>query len=63
MEALVASAIGVLTFTGIYLLLRRRTFPVILGLTFLGYGVNLFLFVMLVLVLIFRPYGLLGRKP
>jgi multicomponent K+:H+ antiporter subunit C len=44
MEALVASAIGVLTFTGIYLLLRRRTFPVILGLTFLGYGVNLFLF-------------------
>jgi multicomponent K+:H+ antiporter subunit C len=44
MEALLASAIGVLTFTGIYLMLRRRTFPVILGLTFLSYGVNLFLF-------------------
>jgi multicomponent K+:H+ antiporter subunit C len=44
MEALVASAIGVLTFTGIYLMLRLRTFPVILGLTFLSYAVNLFLF-------------------
>jgi multicomponent K+:H+ antiporter subunit C len=44
MEALVASAIGVLTFTGIYLMLRRRTFPVILGLTFLSYAVNLFIF-------------------
>jgi multicomponent K+:H+ antiporter subunit C len=44
MEALVASAIGVLTFTGIYLMLRRRTFPVILGLTFLSYAVNVFLF-------------------
>jgi multicomponent K+:H+ antiporter subunit C len=44
MEALLASAIGVLTFTGIYLMLRQRTFPVILGLTFLSYAVNLFLF-------------------
>ena len=44
MEALVAIAIGVLTFTGIYLMLRRRTFPVILGLTFLSYAVNLFIF-------------------
>jgi multicomponent K+:H+ antiporter subunit C len=44
MEALIASAIGVLTFTGIYLMLRRRTFPVILGLTFLSYAVNVFLF-------------------
>ncbi len=44
MEALLASLIGVLTFTGVYLLLRQRTFPVILGLTFLSYAVNLFLF-------------------
>lgn len=44
MEALVASIIGVLTFTGVYLMLRQRTFPVILGLTFLSYAVNLFLF-------------------
>ena len=45
MEALVASAIGVLTAVGIYLMLRLRTFPVILGLTFLSYGVNLFVFI------------------
>ena len=44
MEALVASAIGILTAVGIYLILRLRTFPVILGLTFLSYAVNLFLF-------------------
>lgn len=44
MEALVASAIGVLTAVGIYLTLRLRTFPVILGLTFLSYAVNLFIF-------------------
>lgn len=44
MEALLASVIGVLTFCGVYLLLRQRTFPVILGLTFLSYAVNLFIF-------------------
>lgn len=44
MEALLASAIGLLTATGIYLMLRQRSFPVILGLTFLSYAVNLFLF-------------------
>lgn len=44
MEALLASAIGLLTAVGIYLMLRQRTFPVILGLTFLSYAVNLFLF-------------------
>jgi multicomponent K+:H+ antiporter subunit C len=45
MELLVAIAIGTLTAVGIYLTLRLRTFPVILGLTFLSYAVNLFLFV------------------
>jgi len=44
MELLVASAVGVLTAAGIYLILRRRTFPVILGLSLLTYGVNVFLF-------------------
>jgi multicomponent K+:H+ antiporter subunit C len=44
-EALVAIAIGVLTGAGVFLLLRARTFPVLLGLTLLSYGVNLFLFV------------------
>lgn len=44
MEALLASTIGLLTAVGLYLMLRLRTFPVILGLTFLSYSVNLFLF-------------------
>ncbi|MDO9206218.1 MAG: Na+/H+ antiporter subunit C [Methylotenera sp.] len=46
MEALIAIMIGVLTACGVYLSLRNRTFPVVLGLTFLSYAVNLFLFVM-----------------
>ena len=44
MEALVASAIGVLTAAGIYLILRRRSFPVVIGTALLSYAVNLFLF-------------------
>jgi len=44
MEALVAMAIGLLTAAGVYLTLRPRSFDVILGLSFLSYAVNLFLF-------------------
>jgi multicomponent K+:H+ antiporter subunit C len=44
MEALLAMAIGILAAGGVFLLLRARTFPVILGLTMLSYAVNLFLF-------------------
>ena len=44
MEFLVASAVALLTAAGIYLLLRQRTFPVILGLSLLSYAVNIFLF-------------------
>jgi multicomponent K+:H+ antiporter subunit C len=44
LELLVASATGVLTAVGIYLLLRGRTFPVIVGLIFLSYAANVFLF-------------------
>jgi multicomponent K+:H+ antiporter subunit C len=44
MELLVASATGVLTAGGVYLLLRLRTFPVILGLALLSYAVNVFIF-------------------
>ena len=46
MEALVTLIIGVLTGVGVYLVLRARTFPVVLGLTLLSYAVNVFLFVM-----------------
>ncbi|MDN5787677.1 Na+/H+ antiporter subunit C [Pseudorhodobacter sp.] len=44
MEILVASAVGVMTACGIYLVLRRRTFPVIVGLAMLSYAVNVFIF-------------------
>lgn len=46
MELLIAIIIGLLTTCGIYLSLRGRTFPVVLGMTFLSYAVNLFLLVM-----------------
>ncbi len=44
MEALIAISIGTLTASGIYLMLRKRTFPVIIGLTLLSYAVNVFIF-------------------
>ncbi|KFB69341.1 Na+/H+ antiporter subunit C [Candidatus Accumulibacter vicinus] len=44
MEAMLAIAVGVLTACGVFLILRARTFPVLLGLTLLSYAVNLFLF-------------------
>lgn len=46
MELLVASGIGFMTAVGIYLMLCRRTFAVVIGLSFLSYAVNVFLFVM-----------------
>lgn len=44
MELLYASSVGVLISCGVFLLLRARTFPVVLGLTMISYAVNLFLF-------------------
>ncbi|HUE94178.1 Na+/H+ antiporter subunit C [Pseudomonas sp.] len=46
MEALFAVTLGILTASGVYLLLRARTFPVVMGLILLSYAVNLFLFAM-----------------
>lgn len=46
MEALYAISLGVLSSCGVFLLLRARTFPVVMGLTLLSYAVNLFLFAM-----------------
>ncbi len=46
MEFLLATGIGLVTACGIYLLLRGRTFPVVLGLSLIGYAVNVFIFVM-----------------
>lgn len=46
MEFLLASGIGLVTATGLYLMLRGRTFSVVLGLSLFGYAVNVFLFSM-----------------
>ena len=44
MEALLALVIGVLGGAAVWLVLRPRTFQVIMGLTLLSYAVNLFIF-------------------
>lgn len=44
MEGIYAFCVGLLTACGIFLALRGRTFPVVVGLTLLSYAVNLFLF-------------------
>ncbi len=46
MEIIVSLAIGILAGSGIWLLLRPRTFQVIIGLSLLSYAVNLFIFAM-----------------
>ena len=44
MELVLALALGVLAGSGIWLLLRPRTFQVIMGLSLVSYAVNLFIF-------------------
>ena len=46
MEFVMALAIGALTACGVWLMLRPRTYQVIMGLCLLSYGVNLFIFSM-----------------
>ena len=44
MELVLSLAIGVLVGSGVWLILRPRSFQVIIGLCLLSYGVNLFIF-------------------
>jgi multicomponent K+:H+ antiporter subunit C len=44
MEVTYAVAVGILAGSGTWLILRPRTFQVLLGLTLLSYAVNLFIF-------------------
>ena len=46
MEIVVAAGIAVLAGSGVWLVLRPRTFQVAIGLSLLSYAVNLFIFVM-----------------
>ncbi len=44
MELVLSIAIGVMTGCGVWLILRPRTYQVIIGLSLLSYAVNLFIF-------------------
>ena len=46
MELTLAIGIGVLVGSGVWLILRPRTYQVIIGLSLIAYGVNLFIFSM-----------------
>ncbi|MBX3597144.1 MAG: Na+/H+ antiporter subunit C [Rhizobiaceae bacterium] len=46
MELVLSLGIGALVGSGVWLLLRPRTYQVIVGLSLIGYGVNLFIFSM-----------------
>jgi multicomponent K+:H+ antiporter subunit C len=62
MEIVLAIGIGVLTSSGVYLLLRPRTFQVIMGLTLISYAVNLFIFSMGRLKIASEPVLVPGLK-
>lgn len=44
MEILVAATVGITITMSVYLILRRRSFPVVVGMTLMSYAVNVFLF-------------------
>ena len=44
MEIVISLAVGVLASAGVWLVLRPRTFQVLIGLSLLSYAVNLFIF-------------------
>jgi multicomponent K+:H+ antiporter subunit C len=46
MELVIALAIGFLTASGVWLILRPRTYQLVIGLALLSYAVNLFIFSM-----------------
>ncbi|TYR30664.1 Na+/H+ antiporter subunit C [Mesorhizobium microcysteis] len=63
MELVLSLAIGVLVSSGVWLLLRPRTYQVIIGLALLGYAVNLFIFSMGRHLIINAPPVLEGGDP
>lgn len=62
-ELLLALGIGVLVAAGVWLLLRPRTFDLVLGLTLLSYGVNLFIFAAGRLAVGKAPIVVSGKAP
>lgn len=62
MEAIIAIAIGVMFGSGVWLILRPRTFQVITGLLLISYAVNLFIFIMGRLSIDMPPLTLVGDE-
>lgn len=63
MEVILAIAIGVLSGSAVWLLLRPRTFQVIMGLSLFSYAVNLFIFSMGRLKIESEPVLIEGMAP
>jgi multicomponent K+:H+ antiporter subunit C len=63
MEVVLALAIGVLTASGVWLVLRPRTFQLVLGLSLLSYAVNLFMFSIGGLAIDMEPILVDGVRP
>ena len=63
METIIAIAIGVLGGSGVWLVLRPRTFQVLMGLTLLSYAVNLVIFAMGSLSIDREPIVQTGLSP
>ena len=63
METIIAIAIGVLGGSGVWLVLRPRSFQVLIGLALLSYAVNLFIFAMGSLSIDREPIVQTGLSP
>jgi multicomponent K+:H+ antiporter subunit C len=63
MEVVISLAIGVLTAAGVWLVLRPRTFQVLVGLSLLSYAVNLFIFSVGSLAIDREPIVSAGLRP
>ncbi|NRF71269.1 Na+/H+ antiporter subunit C [Aquincola sp. S2] len=63
MEVVLSMAIGVLGSAGVWLILRPRTFQVLIGLALLSYAVNLFIFSVGSLTLDQEPIVRVGALP
>ncbi|MBL8327960.1 MAG: Na+/H+ antiporter subunit C [Rubrivivax sp.] len=61
--SLLALGLGALTAAGVWLMLRPRTFDLVLGLTLLSYAVNLFIFFTGRLAINAEPIISAGREP
>ncbi len=63
MEVVISMAIGVMAGAGVWLLLRPRTFQVLVGLALLSYAVNLFIFSVGSLAVDAEPIVQVGLPP